>query len=97
MVVNTPAVPLYILGEKANACASSKSNLLCATTTLVTAAGAGTVKLGPYWIGLTWTNPDTTATPKYDGLMMMIDINVSAPAGTQNTCGPSAATYAACT
>jgi len=97
MVVNTPAVPLYIVGDKANVCTASKSNLLCFLSTSNTTPGTTSLKVGQYWIGLTWTNPDSLATVKYDGLMLMIDINAVGTLATQNTCGPSAATYTACT
>ena len=85
MVVNTPAVPLYLQSAKANSCTSNNENFFC-----VSGAGPTTVaNPGEYLIGLTWENPDSTGAALYDGLKMKIDINVLAPAGSDDYCGPS--------
>lgn len=78
MIVNTPATPLYILGKEASTCSNSSDNLFCVTT----ATSAASQNLGQYFIGLTWANPDTNATPKYDGIKLKIEVGAKAPLGT---------------
>jgi hypothetical protein len=97
MVVNTPAVPMIFQSQAATGCATGTQagNLLCVPST---ADGTtGVTFANEYVIGLLWTNPDSTAAVKYDGISMKIDLKALAPAGTQNTCGPASTTFAACT
>lgn len=84
MVVNTPAVPLYLQSAKANACTTPNENFFCVTA----ATPPAVANAGDYLIGLTWENPDSTGAALYDGLKMEITINVLAPTGSDNYCGP---------
>ena len=95
MVVRTAAKPMIFQSATATGCTASASNLLCVVagtgpTTLQTFANA-------YQIGLNWPNPDSTATVKYDAISMKIDLIALAPSGSQETCGPTSTTFAACT
>ena len=57
MVVNTPAVPLYLQSANANGCTTPNENFFC-----VSGATPTTAKEldDAYLIGLTWENPDST-------------------------------------
>ena len=83
MVVNTPAVPLYLQSKNANLCTANNENFFCVTSATDTTAET----VGYYLIGLTWENPDSTGAALFDGLKMEIDIDVKAPLGSEIACG----------